>query len=137
MDYGMNVFDFLFESTRDLTKDFVLGPRQQISYKNLFEKSSILARRLKAEVGTIKPIIILSENSIFFITAYLAILKSGNVCVPLNPNIEKVNFENILQRTSSKQVFVSKRYQKNYEDYNMQVFGEDYLENLPEEKNTS
>lgn len=129
----MNVFDFIFESTGDLGKNVVLGPRRQISYKDLFFKSSRLARIIKSEVGENKPILILSENSIFFITSYLAILKSGNVCVPLNPNIEKTNLESIIKRTDIKQAFISDKYQEMFKDYKMQIFGEDYPGNLREE----
>jgi len=126
----MNVFDFFFESTCKLEKDFVLGHCLRISFKDLFVKSSLLAKKIKSEIGENKPVIILSENSSFFIITYLAILKSGNICVPLNPNIEKFNLDNILKRTASKQAFVSKKYQRIYQDYKLQIFGEDIYEKL-------
>jgi long-chain acyl-CoA synthetase len=126
----MNVFDFLFESTSKLSKEFVLGHCLQISYKDIYVKSSNIARRLRSEVGENNPIIILSENSTFFITAYLAILKSGNICIPLNPSIEKLNLQNILRRTDSRIAFVSKRYQRIYEGSQIRIIGEDYPEIL-------
>ena len=35
----MNVFDYLFDSTQNLEKDFVLGPKEKISFKKLHEES--------------------------------------------------------------------------------------------------
>ena len=33
-----------------------------------------------------------SANNLFFTKAYLAIIKSGNICIPLDPYIEQENF---------------------------------------------
>lgn len=97
----MNVCDFLFENTYSLEKDLILGPRESKSYKSISEESSKLASYLRKKVGQEKKILLVAHNSSFFIVAYLGILKSGNICVPLNPGIEQSVFEFITKKTNS------------------------------------
>ncbi|MCD4665026.1 MAG: AMP-binding protein, partial [Bacteroidales bacterium] len=125
----MNIFDYFFEDSKDLSKDIVLGPREQISYKNLYENCLNLSKEIGKNYGVNNNILILSENSVFFITTYLAILKSGNTCVPLNPNIEKENFENILNRTESLIMFISKRFEQKYSNYQLEIVGDEQVNN--------
>jgi acyl-CoA synthetase (AMP-forming)/AMP-acid ligase II len=47
---------------------------------------------------------------VFFITAYLGILKSGNVCVPLNYAIEEGNLDYILDLTESPLMIVTDKF---------------------------
>lgn len=123
----MNVFDFLFEQSYELEKDFVLGSHQHISFRNLYEICNKLAAKLKSLVGENNQIIILSENSVFQITAYLAILKSGNICVPLNPVIENENLNQILNETNVSYAFISKRYKEKYISYNFTILDDDFI----------
>jgi len=97
----MNIFDFLFESTSNLEKDLILGPEKPVSFKDIFKESNKLASYLKMKLGQDKKILLVAHNSSFFILAYLGILKSGNICVPLNPGIEQEGYEFIQQKTDS------------------------------------
>lgn len=123
----MNIFDFLFEQSHLLEKNFVLGLRQQISFKLLLQNCNCLAEKIKSSIGENNKIIILSENSIYQITAYLSILKSGNICVPLNPTIEKANLDHILKITCAKNAFISKRYEGSFLDFNFNILDEEYI----------
>lgn len=107
----MNVFDYLFDTTQNLEKDFVLGPKEAISFKKLYDDSLKVASYLKNEVGSNNNIVLISPNSVFFITAYLGILKSGNVCVPLNFAIEQENLDFIIDTTACKTVFMANNLQ--------------------------
>jgi len=89
----MNSFDYFFEHTSNLEKNFVLGPRETVSYRDLYNRCLKLASYLNATMGKEHNILLISPNSVFFITAYLAIIKSGNVAVPLNPEIEQSNLD--------------------------------------------
>ena len=111
----MNVFDYLFDSTQHLEKNFVLGSKETISFKKLHEDSLKIASYLKLNVGTNQNIVLISPNSVFFITAYLGILKSGNVCVPLNFSIEQENLNYIIKTTHCKSVFIAKTLQSTQE----------------------
>ncbi|MBT8304348.1 MAG: AMP-binding protein, partial [Bacteroidia bacterium] len=104
----MNVFDYFFETSKDLDKDFVLNSKDSISFKQLHEDSLKMASYLKATYGEGQNIILISPNSVFFITAYLGILKSGNVCVPLNYATEQSNLDYIVEITESPVTFITK-----------------------------
>ena len=69
---NMNVFDYFFESSQHLEKDFLLGSKETISFKNLYKQSLKVATFLNRYVGAHKNILIISPNSGFFITAYLS-----------------------------------------------------------------
>jgi acyl-CoA synthetase (AMP-forming)/AMP-acid ligase II len=104
----MNVFDYFFSETKSLTKNFLLGSKESVTFAELYKNSMLLAGYLQEKAGTGKNIILLSHNNLFFITAYLGILKSGNVVIPLNPAIEAENFDYIVTQCESQLGFVSK-----------------------------
>lgn len=107
----MNVFDYFFETTKELTKDFVLNKKDRILYDELYENSLKIAGFLSKNVGSGKNVIVISQNNVFFITVYLGVLKSGNICIPLNFAIEQDNLDHILELTSCDYVFTSKAIQ--------------------------
>lgn len=106
----MNAFDYFFEETYSLNKTFLAG-NEEASFNDLFRSSLGIASWLRNEVGTGKNIIILSVNNLFFIKAYLAVLKSGNVCIPLDPNIEKENLSYIAGLTKPEMIFITRDLQ--------------------------
>ena len=57
----------------------------------------------------IKILLLISPNSVFFITVYLGILKSGNVCVPLDYAIEEDNLNYISKNDCIDNGFYNKR----------------------------
>jgi len=105
----MNVFDYFFKDTKDLDKYFVIGNKETISYQDLYKNSLKVASFLKEKVGTDQNIILIKQNSVFFITAYLGIMKSGNICVPLDFSIEEDNLNFIKDLSDSKTIFLDKR----------------------------
>jgi len=131
----MNVFDYFFERTQELSKDLVLGPRETISYQKVYSDVLKLAFKLKSEFGENQNLLVLCENSVFSITVYLAILKSGNICVPLNPNIEPENLEKVISKTDSKTAFVNKKYISRYGNFSFQIFDEERINTWLDETN--
>ena len=77
----MNAVDYFFQNSSKLNKDLVLGPKETISYSEMYKNTLNLASYLHREFGERNNIILISHNSVYFITAYLAIMKSGNVCL--------------------------------------------------------
>lgn len=117
----MNCIDFLFENSSDLGKDLILGTHETISYQSIYERSYQLAHFIKNKIGICNNVLLISQNSVFCIAAYLGIIKSGNICVPLNPSIEQKNLEFILDKTKCKLGFLSdvvlKKLQVSIENY--------------------
>jgi len=126
----MNVFDYLFEQSFELEKNFVLGSRQHISFIQLYRTCTKLAHEITLLTGENKQIILLSDNSVFQITAYLAIIKSGNICVPLNPVIEKSNLDQVLEETEIQYAFISKRHKEKFKQYNFTIIDEDFIKTI-------
>jgi len=111
----MNVFDYLFDSSKDLKKDFLLGSKETISFNNLYNNSIKIASYLKETIGENQNILLICPNSEFFLSSYFGIIKSGNLCVPLNFAIEQSNLDYILNTTESKTVFISKAVKRKLE----------------------
>jgi len=107
----MNAFDYFFEKTCDLEKPFLVG-RENMSHGELYTSSVHLASWLKKEFGSGRNILLLSPNNKFFLTAYFAIIKSGNVCIPLDPNIEKENLEFISNLTKPVMIFMTREVER-------------------------
>ncbi|MBK7712991.1 MAG: AMP-binding protein [Bacteroidales bacterium] len=103
----MNAFDYFFEKTASLEKKFLVG-KEEISFNELNRSSLELASWLNKEVGHDKHIILISVNNVFFLVSYLAIIKSGNICIPLDPSIEKENFSYISELTDPAMLFFTR-----------------------------
>jgi long-chain acyl-CoA synthetase len=103
----MNVYDYLLEESGFLYKNFLLGNKETMTYAELYCESLKLARFLREKYGQDNNILLVAPNSVFFLVVYLAIMKSGNVCVPLNPSIEENNLRFIVELCRSKVAFVS------------------------------
>ncbi|MEN8158424.1 MAG: AMP-binding protein, partial [Bacteroidota bacterium] len=104
----MNAFDYLFEKSGFLYKDFLLGNKEKLTYEEVYGQSLKLARCLKEKYGENNNILLVSPNSAYFVIVYMAIIKSGNVCVPLNPAVEDANLDFICKLTDPKLAFVAR-----------------------------
>ena len=107
----MNAFDYFFENTAKLEKLFLTG-KEEITYKDLYSSCVNLAAWIEKEVGHNKNILLLSGNNLFFLKAYLAIIKSGNICIPLDPNIENENYRYIADLTNPELIFLTREVEK-------------------------
>lgn len=107
----MNAFDYFFESTSNLEKPFLVG-KEEISFKDLYASCMNLAEWLQKKVGENKHILLLSVNNLFFLKAYLAIIKSGNICIPLDPSIEPGNYQYISDLTRPSLIFITREVEK-------------------------
>jgi len=103
----MNCVDYLIKDTWNSEKLFVLGPKETLSFQMLQERVMKLTQWIKTEVGHGEKIVLISPNSSFFIITYLAIMKSGNVVVPLNPAIEKDGLDYVVEQGEVKFGFIS------------------------------
>jgi long-chain acyl-CoA synthetase len=102
----MNVYDYLLEESGFLYKKVLLGNKEELSYNELNGESLKLARYIRETYGENNNIILVAPNSIYFMVVYLAIMKSGNVCVPLNPSVEENNLRFIVDLCDAKIAFV-------------------------------
>lgn len=90
-----------------MNKPVLLGNKEEMTYNELNCDALRLARFIREHYGEHNNIVLVAPNSKFFMVAYLAIMKSGNVCVPLNPSIEENNLKFIVDLCKAKIGFVS------------------------------
>jgi len=128
----MNATDYFFEKTYHLEKPFLVG-KEEINYRNLYSSSVHLAGWINKTIGTGKHIIILSVNNLFFIKLYLAIIKSGNICIPLDPGIEKENYRYIQELTNPVMIFLTREVEKRLELNSEHAWFPDTLPATPED----
>ena len=102
----MNAFDYFFEHTSSLEKNFLSG-NEEITFRDLYTSAEDLSLWLRKEIGTGKNIILLSVNNLFLLKVYLAVLKSENICIPLDPGIETDNFNYITELTKPDITFIT------------------------------
>jgi acyl-CoA synthetase (AMP-forming)/AMP-acid ligase II len=127
----MNAFDYFFENTSQLGKLFLEG-KESISFSDLYHSSLNLADQIRAEVGERQNIILISPNNLFFIKVYLAIIKSGNICIPLDPTIEEENFRFIYSLTNPALVFCSRELIRKLAGNSVKTYTQDtLLPNIP------
>lgn len=120
----MNAIDYFFENSKTLEKLFLVNKREQISYSDLYKKTIQIASFFRYKYGTQQNIILYSTNSLFFIVSYLAIIKSGNVCVPINPAASKSVLDYIFDETEPVLALVQKKYEENIKDRKIDVINE-------------
>jgi long-chain acyl-CoA synthetase len=111
---AMNATDYFFENTHLLEKPFLVG-KEESSFRDLYSSCTHIANWINEMVGTEKHIILLSVNNLFFIKIYLSIIKSGNICIPLDPGIEKENYKYIHDLTEPKMIFLTRDVEKRLE----------------------
>lgn len=104
----MNCIDYLLPQDVGNGEMFVLGQKETLSFSDLKQQVMALARTLQLKYGSGKKMILLSPNSNFFIVSYLAIMKSGNVVLPLNPITETEQLQYIKEQADVELAFVPK-----------------------------
>lgn len=128
----MTFTDYVFEHWCNLEKIAVIDEKQT-SYKKLYGNINYIASLLKGKGYTKKEsVLIISENSIFFIKTYFGIIKNGSICVPINPATSKEDIKYIIETLNIKLVFIEEKYKKKIEDIvnNIQVYSDKDLEGL-------
>jgi len=126
----MNCVDFLLKQHTKHAGNFVLGRTAELSYSNLMAGVLKLSGWFNAHVGRSKNIILCMPNGPEFIQCYLAIMKSGNVVVPLNPAIEKDSFEQISKVCDAQCLILSKQVVKRLNPTHNLILGEENIANI-------
>lgn len=126
----MNCVDYFLSEQIKNEELFILGRSEEVSFKDLTQSVAKLAEWLRKNIGVDNKILLLSPNSSLFITAYLAIMKSGNVVVPLNPGIEKDQFDYIKELCETDHVFMVKQVCKRLQMDVNEVWNEEFFDTI-------
>lgn len=129
----MTFTDYVFEFSSGLNKTAIID-KKNISYIELYCKVLMVSYNIK-KINIVKEdkILLISENSPFFIESYFGIIKSGCTCVPLNPTLSKNDIEYIINSCNPKAIFIEKRFLDNMRSLinkDIKIVTEETLNNL-------
>ncbi|WP_066633241.1 class I adenylate-forming enzyme family protein [Labilibacter marinus] len=130
----MNCIDFLLPKEINKEEVFILGKREELTFSDLKQQVSSLSSYLKSEFGVGKKMLLLSPNTNFFIITYLAIMKSGNVVIPLNPATEEDALIYIKEQTDVQLSFIPQLLQNRIRVDLGKVIGEQDVQQVVENK---
>jgi len=126
----MNAVDYFFSESKNSERLFILNENEQISHSQLYKNVEKLAAFFKKEIGTEENILVYSNNSSFFVLAYLSIIKSGNVCVPVNPAAKNEITGFIINETKPKLCIIQEKFKRNLKEFGLRFFSETDLDNV-------
>ncbi|WP_430809847.1 MULTISPECIES: class I adenylate-forming enzyme family protein [unclassified Carboxylicivirga] len=126
----MNCVDYLLQEHTERSDNFILGRGSSLSYRDLADGVAKLSAWFEQAVGTGNNIILMMPNSHYSVISYLAIMKSGNVVVPLNPQLEKAGFEDIIMRCGAQYAVLSRQVEARIKPDLRQVLTEPNLDEL-------
>ncbi|WP_238900682.1 AMP-binding protein [Clostridium sp. YIM B02500] len=129
----MTFTDYVFEFSSGLNKTAIID-KKNISYSELHCKILMISHNIK-KINIVKEdkILLISENSPFFIESYFGIIRSGCTCVPLNPTLSKNDIEYIINSCNPKAIFIEKRFLDNMRSLinkDIKIVTEEKLNNL-------
>lgn len=106
----MTFTDHVFEEFKDSDKIAVID-KNKISYREIYGGVNYVTYLLQ-ENGCSKEnsVLVISDNSVFFIKTYFGIIKNGSICVPVNPTISENDMRYIMDILKIKIVFCQKKY---------------------------
>jgi acyl-CoA synthetase (AMP-forming)/AMP-acid ligase II len=106
----MTFTDYVFEQSRDLEKTAVID-KDEISYGKIYGSINYIANLLQKENFSKKDsVLLVSDNSAFFIEVYFGIMKSGSICVPINPSMPENDIMYIIDILKIRTIFSQKKY---------------------------
>lgn len=123
----MNLAHYLFENTAGRTDDFIAGPDEPLSYGALHERVTCVSYFLGSRLEKGQRVGMFSDNSAFFVIAYLSILKAGCVAVMLDCNAGREKLEDELSRTAVRTVFAKSAFSGKLAAYDVEILLEDDL----------
>lgn len=101
-----NVTDFLLQG-KDPAKPALLFLRRQYTYGELHERVEQTAQAILAMGGRKGDrVVLMGENSFFWVASYLGILRAGLVCVPLSAGVRASELEYVIGNTEARMLFV-------------------------------
>ncbi len=106
----MNFAEYLLERNWNRTTPFLVGRDRIVTYPELIASVDSLTRFIRDTYGTDREILLMADNSFFFIVSYLAIIRSGNTAVLLETRIGDEDLSQIQKTCSLCAGFVQERY---------------------------
>ena len=124
----MNFIRYLLEKQRDQEKLFILGDHGTLTYAEFAGKLENLASVLFNRYGSRKKILLMADNTPFFIIGYLSIIYSGNTAILVETRISKTDLAEIRTTSSPSGALVQDKYFQYFEDAPFDIMNETILQ---------
>jgi acyl-CoA synthetase (AMP-forming)/AMP-acid ligase II len=133
----MNVVDYLFENVKSSKKEFLYGLPESITMGDLYARVERTAKNIVKTFGVGKEIILISENSVFFLVSYFAIMRSGNQAMLVETRITEMELDDLMRRCNPVAILVQEKLRKKLERYpNHEILMEKDLEEFDKPSST-
>jgi acyl-CoA synthetase (AMP-forming)/AMP-acid ligase II len=120
----MNFVSYLLERPRDREKLFILGDHGTLSYAELVQKVTDVTSVLFNRYGSRKKILLMADNTPFFIVCYLSIIHSGNTAVLVETRISRTDITQIIDSSSLSGALVQDKYCPYFDDIPFDIIHE-------------
>jgi long-chain acyl-CoA synthetase len=124
----MNFTRYLLEKERDPEKVFILGDHGTLTYGTFTERLENLASVLFNRYGSGKNILVMAENTPFFIIGYLAVIYSGNSAILVETRISRTDLAEITAASSPSGALVQEKYSGYFENAPFAIMNETILQ---------
>jgi len=113
----MNIVDYLFENHKSSKKEFIYGLPESIGIGQLYDRIERTAKNIVRTYGVGKEIMLISENSVFFLVNYFAIMKSGNQGMLVETRITETELDDLMRRCTPAAILIQDKLKKKVEKY--------------------
>lgn len=124
----MNFVSYLLEKNRGQEKLFILGDHGTLTYAEFVRKLKNVSSVLLNQYGSRKKILLMADNTPFFIISYLSIIYSGNTAVLVETRISKTDLTQINETSSLSGALVQAKYCPYFEDSPFDIINETILQ---------
>ena len=129
----MNLTQYIFENSRNLdNKIAIFQGDKKYSFSELYSLILKISRKLDdLPLNSDEKIVIVSDNSLFFIASYFGIIASGRVAVPLHNQFGEDNLKYVIDSCKVSCFFLQRKYIKKFDKYGIStkfLFSDDNFE---------
>jgi long-chain acyl-CoA synthetase len=130
----MNFVTYLLSEARDNTSTSIFSGTEQISHQEIYTYVNQLASYITGKIDTGKRVLLLADNNVFFVISYLAIIRSGNVVVPIDTKAPNKDISYYINVCDFAMVFVQEKYVPKIQDLipKMEFVTDNIYRSLPE-----
>jgi len=106
----MNFANYLLNSSQNKPQTLLFSRAEQISHHDVCINVNRLASSIIGKIGTKKNVFLLADNNQFFVISYLAIMRSGNVVVPIDTKAPEKDLAYYADICDFAMAFVQEKY---------------------------
>ncbi|RDE17828.1 MAG: AMP-dependent synthetase [Candidatus Thorarchaeota archaeon] len=115
----MNVVDNLFQESKSAKRIALFQGKETITYPDLYRDIQRVSAKL-SQMGhkAGDKILIMADNSFFWVAAYFGTMGAGMVALPLHHTVSESHLDFVRESCEVRTCFVQRRYVKNIAKYN-------------------